>query len=638
MKTKMQRIAMAVVTVMVVQGVLPNTDSYASVRPSDGVGALSLPDGRVGESYEYQLRTEGGLSPLTWKVVGGELPSGISLEASGKLKGEPITPRPSAYAFAVEVSDSSPTPQRLVQPLLLVIQAAPLRIVPIAPNVKNLPPSEARISSPYAPNLKPVSHVRTSDSPANSAGTRASGDSARVSGQAASDAAPGNPVERNTEDPKPSKTAQAKVSGTVTLASVKRESKRRGQGNTYEAELKAAPPESLDATRKKQKLFVENYLDNLVVQAQAEDGSLLATALTNSDGFYTLQIQFDPSKGKVTVSTEADDYTTRRTVLITEGGDIQVDIPIEDRPVSLLQRAVIGFSQSGASSAKSDQNYFFNLFVSKSLPFTQKVDPNFGERWKAWGDIRIASAPQQITSGVGAFATGFVQNAANVPVNKVARALEFLTGIEVRVLENNALLPSFDRQTKQKFSLSLVAGFGATTPTDPKETLEIFKVAANAPGLPPAARDKEFVAFVTSDRDRFFRQYYVGFRINTFFFNQHDIPLQRFPAMLDVMYGQNEFVTGGRLRGGVVRIDSYFPLPYEGMKFINLFGTAFLRPGRTNITTPLILEPAPDGTKVPALNVELVATPQTKRDYYRVGVGIDFISFVQTLKNLNKKP
>lgn len=638
MKIKMQRIAIAIVTMIMVQGVIPNTVSFARARTSDAVGALSLPDGKVGQTYEYQLRTEGGLSPLTWRVVGGELPSGISLESSGKLKGVPSTSRREAYAFVIEVSDSSESSQTFAQAFSMVIQAAPLRIVTNAPRLKLLSPAEAPVISAYAPNLKLVSHTRTNEQPANSTGAGGSRDGARVSSRPATDTTPGIPAEGKADDPKPEKTATATVSGKVTLASLKRESKRKDQGKAYEEVLMESSRESLDVIGKKQKLFLENYLSNLVVQAQSDDGSLLATTLTESDGSYDLQIRFDPSKNKITISTEADDYTTRRTVQITNGEDITVDISIEDRPVSLLQRAVVGFSQSGASSARSDQNYFFDLFISKSLPFPQKVDPNFGERWKTWGDIRVASAPQQITSGVGTFASGFVQNVANLPVNKVARALEFLTGIEVRLFGNDALLPSFDRQTKQKFSLSLVAGFGATTPTDPKENIEIFKVAAGAPGLPPEAVGKEFVAFVTSDRDRFFRQYYAGFRINTFFFNQHDIPLQRFPAMLDVMYGQNEFVTGGRLRGGVVRIDGYFPLPYEGMKFVNLFGTAFLRPGRTNIATPLILAPAPDGTTVPAVNVALVATPQIRRDYYRVGVGIDFISFIQTLKNINKKP
>src|SRR2546422_2215763 len=129
MKIKMQRIAVAIVTVIIVQSVLPYPCSYASARTLDAVRALSLPDGQVGQSYEYQLKAEGGMAPLAWRLVGGELPPGISLEASGSLKGVPNTLRRSAYAFTVEVSDSSPVPQRFAQPFLLMIQPALLRVV-----------------------------------------------------------------------------------------------------------------------------------------------------------------------------------------------------------------------------------------------------------------------------------------------------------------------------------------------------------------------------------------------------------------------------------------------------------------------------------------------------------------------------
>jgi hypothetical protein len=206
------------------------------------------------------------------------------------------------------------------------------------------------------------------------------------------------------------------------------------------------------------------------------------------------------------------------------------------------------------------------------------------------------------------------------------------------VAGNAALLPSFDRRTKQKFSLSLIAGGGIITPTNSLDSLTTFKVFNDTPGLPPQAKGKDFVAFVQSDRDRFFRQYYAGVRIQTFFFNLFNMPMQRFPAQLDLTIGQNEFVTGGRLRGPVVRIEGYYPLPFEDLKFINIFGTAMLRPGRAKIGIPLVLQSAPDGTVVPASNAALIALPQPNRDYYRVGFGIDFISFVKKLQeSLSKK-
>lgn len=636
MKIRMQRIALTILSVVLIEGMIPNTASYARPRTFQDGGALSLPEGKAGQTYEYQLRSEGGLTPLTWRVVAGELPPGISLEASGKLTGVPTTPRLDASSFVVEVSDSSAPPQRFAQPFRLLIRAAPLRILADVPKLKIVPTTQREISSPLAPN--PKSKVRMGEQSIAAAemfGMPASNEAASGTGSANNVGKVKNP-----DIGKPAGETTT-IHGIVSLASLK--NPRSGFYNKTPAEIRSAP-QPRGATERKQKEFVENHLNNLIVQAQDKDNKLIATTLTNLEGEFTLVLPSIPTDGKVTFSTEADDYLTRRTLLVTSGFPSPTDslvLEIEDRPVSLLTRAVVGFSQAGASSAKADQNYFFDLYINKSFPFKQTVDPNFGERVKTWGDVRIASVPQQITTGIGEFVGGFTQNVANLKVNEIAQALEFLAGVEVRLTGNEALLPSFDRETKQKFSLSFVAGFGTTTPLDPKSQIELFKVFPGAPGLPPEAKDKKYVAFVPSDRDRFFRQYYAGFRINTFFFNRNNVPTQRFPGMLDIMYGQNEFVTGGRLRGGVFRLDGYFPLPFEQLKFINLFATALLRPGRTKISTPLILEPvdtAKTPVTVPGPDVAIVPFPQINRDYYRVGAGIDFMSFVQAMKNLGKKP
>jgi hypothetical protein len=388
------------------------------------------------------------------------------------------------------------------------------------------------------------------------------------------------------------------------------------------------------ATIRKQILLLEQYFGNVAVQITGSDGNPVATGFTDRDGNYSIVIP-DTTKCPCTVSSEADNFQTKREFVPADGGTQRVNLEVDDQPVSLLARAVVGYEQSGVSSATREQNYFFDFFIRNTLPFRQKIHPDFGERFSAWGDIRFDSVPQPGDSALGTFISNFSQQAANVKVNEAARVFDFLAGVEVRLTGNNALLPSFDRQTKQKFSLSFIASGGAVTPLNSQETLATFQVFPDAPGLPPEARGKQFVSFISADRDRFFRQYFVGLRIQTFFFNKYNVPLQRFPAQLDISLGQSEFVTGGRLHGPVLRIEAYYPLPYEGLKFINLFGTAQLKPGRVNTSLPLVLQPAPAGTTVPASNVVLVLAPQPNRDYYRAGIGIDFISFVDALKKLS---
>ena len=59
-----------------------------------------LPDGRVGEPYDFQLEADGGAS---WSVVTGTLPPGISLSAEGRLAGVPL--QAGDFAFTVRIQD-----------------------------------------------------------------------------------------------------------------------------------------------------------------------------------------------------------------------------------------------------------------------------------------------------------------------------------------------------------------------------------------------------------------------------------------------------------------------------------------------------------------------------------------------------
>jgi len=161
---------------------------------------------------------------------------------------------------------------------------------------------------------------------------------------------------------------------------------------------------------------------------------------------------------------------------------------------------------------------------------------------------------------------------------------------------------------------------------------------------------------VNPDRDRFFRQYYAGIRLKTHYFQNCDTnnavteamkkfdvhclndygsierlrQVNRFPAMLDIAVGQNESVTKGRLNGALLRVDGFFPLPWEKGQSVYLFGTALMKPRRASINTPLVLAPAPDTTPVPGPNVAIVPIDQIDRDYYRIGVGVDVIGLIKT--------
>jgi hypothetical protein len=408
-------------------------------------------------------------------------------------------------------------------------------------------------------------------------------------------------------------------------------------------------------TIRKQILLLNSYIGNIQVRLNWEEGTgsdanKAQTVMTDKDGnfkFVVSPVNAATTSLSFTLSTDGDSFQIKENIAsVARGACMKVNLRIEDQPASLLLRTVAGYQQSGAAASEIEQNYFFDFFIRKSFPARQKIDPDFGERTQIWSAIRVASVPQPGNVTIKNLAKNFSANVGNLNVNEAARVFDYLGGIEVRLpgFTNSALLPSFSRDTKQKFSLSFIASFGFVTPPNLAQAAKVYSLdGADAfkNKFPPGTFDgKENVAFVEEDRDRFFRQYYVGLRMQTFFYNRHNIPLQRFPAQFDIQYGQNEYVTGGRPYGGVLRLDGYFPLPYEKAKFISLFGTALLRPARIRTDNdPLTLKPIFTGDNTGVFDTSKIFDPKTtvlgvqhfNRDYYKVGIGVDFISLIQSL-------
>lgn len=70
------------------------------------VPVVKFPIGNVGTQFSYQMRLWGGSSPFSWTVASGQLPPGLSLDAStGLIQGMPDSA--GVYEFSVRVTDSS---------------------------------------------------------------------------------------------------------------------------------------------------------------------------------------------------------------------------------------------------------------------------------------------------------------------------------------------------------------------------------------------------------------------------------------------------------------------------------------------------------------------------------------------------
>jgi hypothetical protein len=138
-------------------------------------------------------------------------------------------------------------------------------------------------------------------------------------------------------------------------------------------------------------------------------------------------------------------------------------------------RAIVGFHQAGASSASYTQNFFFDFYIARALSeshlwgtrerVTDKETGHWKNRWNLWGDVRISSTPQQVTSGIGTFVSDFATQVSNLPVNQLAQSADFQTGMEYRlntwVLSANKAGNDGTKPVVGYRTIGLVADFGA---------------------------------------------------------------------------------------------------------------------------------------------------------------------------------
>jgi hypothetical protein len=296
-------------------------------------------------------------------------------------------------------------------------------------------------------------------------------------------------------------------------------------------------------------------------------------------------------------------------------------------------RVVAGYHQAGAASSDFAQNAIIDIYTVRPL---STHDRPWLARWNSWGNVRIASAPRQLNTPFVSLLQGLLipQPDATSPlktnVNELALSGEFQTGIEYNFTRN----PLWNGKM-----LGAIAYFGANGAFQaPNQTVRIYKTPdPQSPQYPlfkqefPSAIGSPYVGFVNPDRDRFYRQWGVGFRYSKFNPEAH----YESPLTFTASVGQDEQITGGRFRSMVAKFDGFYPLPVGTMdgrwKFLYLFGTVTLRLSRGESFTPLLLESAPDATKPSDKSVAIIASP-SNRDIYRIGVGVDLVNLLRSIR------
>ncbi len=214
-----------------------------------------------------------------------------------------------------------------------------------------------------------------------------------------------------------------------------------------------------------------------------------------------------------------------------------------------VARVIVGLEQSAAGSAAPVQKAAVSLFFSEPLT----------ARFGTWGDVRLSSIPIDVQSTLVTLPADAGKIVGAIPLNELVRSGEFLVGVSYRVLGGQG----------RWSSLSLIASQGVAMPLVPNE-------------------------------DRFYRQYYGGLRVQS---TQHT-------HIVDVSFGQNEAITGGRFRGSVARFDSFYAFPLTPGNFLYLFGTAMVR------ASP----------RAPGVG------NAGGHDSYRIGVGVDLFQMLKALR------
>lgn len=117
-----------------------------TVNPVLSIATTILPNGTTGNAYKTKLKATGGVPPVTWNLVGGTLPGGLTLDSGGTISGTPTTN--GTFTFVVSATDVSTTPQTLQQPFSIMIGQA----VPVSITTTSLP--NGPVNTPYSASLQ----------------------------------------------------------------------------------------------------------------------------------------------------------------------------------------------------------------------------------------------------------------------------------------------------------------------------------------------------------------------------------------------------------------------------------------------------------------------------------------------------
>lgn len=361
----------------------------------------------------------------------------------------------------------------------------------------------------------------------------------------------------------------------------------------------------------------------------AKNGILTGTPVLEADEAKTY-------KFKVTVTEKKDEneivcYSFHATLkVVPDPAEHAVDFGATER-----LRAIGGYQYSESSSAEGKSNAFFDVYLSTLMPGWTGLSKRSSRLemvpLRVWVNLRFTSVPQQNEKNIGALGPEYFSDLSKLKFNEIADAAEFMLGLDVTFWRSDKIV------NNGHTTLGLLLAAGAITNIKPtSDKVKTFMISDEVKEKYPDENydNIRYVAFVPQERDRFYRQYYIGLRLKVYSHeNGNKKGEMTFPAMLDATWGLNDSVSGGEgdfFKKPVFRFDLFFP--FKLLDFpMYFFGTLIVNADKESTGMPLFLEPTPeeDDVKPWSENLLKIAVPENDRDYYRIGLGIDLSALLK---------
>jgi hypothetical protein len=402
-----------------------------------------------------------------------------------------------------------------------------------------------------------------------------------------------------------------------------------------------------------------------------------------------------------TFSIPVPALTTSNTVVVTIGTDPALPgVKVAAKEGSVFTLGLVGVNATGGGSSGPSQQYFVAFDILTPIAWAngtaERKHPLEHRLW-VWGEPRIASLPSANTSALSTISSpsGLSTGAGSQTIGGITQSFEFQGGLEFTLNKRGAWNGTqFGSSTNAaRTSLSLILGGGIITPFDTSAPTAEYSLNNNlgadftqnpslgilypqlgaalcsygfaggtisgtnsgvtCPTTAPSTKPTS-VAFVVQNRSRFYRDYYAGMRLRTFYFTgncpdpssrdalnaktsdpsvppgsdpQSGCKLQPiYPGTFDIRLGQDESVSQ-RFSGVVATLAGTFPLP--GTKgTVRVFGSVYLGLKRNKFTNPLVLVPATTVATLDQPTVVVQNIAATDQDYYRLGLGVDLVPII----------